>query len=185
MAKLHNESSAKINELKSNHELEKCKLMKEYSENIEKAKGDYIQKDTEITFLKGKIVELEANEKENKIQLDKKSKIISNLKEVSDNYLKKVKSQEEKISLLESKSKGGDLGYDHLGSISNGNSANGSGDSNGEVTKIKSSFDDHAFTRNILIDYFLCLYFLDTGITLKNISADLMSNMNLYFKQIF
>ena len=175
--KTREEYDTKINSFKKDYEFQISKLNENNKNNVVKIKDDIIKKENENKRLLIKIEELEKVNKESDSQLEKKSQIISNLKEVCENYLKQIKTQENNLLKLQG-NKSDDTKIFFPSSITDD-------DIISSENKIKASLNEHAFTKTILNDYFLCLFLFGNGITFQNIASDVLSNLSLYSNQIF
>ena len=160
---------------------------KNYEKNIEEKKDKYEKEIKELNErLNNQEKNLEKLKNENeeyKNEITKKSDIFKNLKEIYENLILKVKEQEKKLQKYENPKNKSVL----MDSLMDDNEIEEKKEKeeNDNNNKQYSSFDKFSFTKEILIDYLLCLYLSENGITLQNIISNIMGNLNLYLSISF
>ena len=177
-------SENELNEQKKNYE----KIIKENSDKDNR----------EIKELKDKIsyqeksIQIYKNENESyKNEISKKSDMFKNLKEIYENLISKVKEQENKLQKYENPKNKSLLMDSLIGNSENEKNENEEKNNNNindnENNSLKqySTFDKFSFTKEILVDYILCLYLSENGITLQNIISNIMGNLNLFLSISF
>lgn len=200
-----NNYETNLNAIQNNYE-NKIRVIQIEHEN--KLKGKQSEYDIEnnnkistIEALENKVNEDQIDNKELRSQLEQKNQMTINLKEAYDNLIKKYKSQEEKLNLLESINSNSNSNNNNDNQISFTNkhceittSNNNNEDNNRNThnhsnknnnTKMHSKLDKYAFTTEILIDYIYCLYLYESSVNIQNIIDILLSNMNIYMNTLF
>jgi chromosome segregation ATPase len=183
-----------IKQIKEKSENELNEQKKNY-EKIIKEKSD--KDNREIKELKDKIsyqeksIQIYKNENESyKNEISKKSDMFKNLKEIYENLISKVKEQENKLQKYENPKNKSLLMDSLIGNSENEknieeNNKNNNNNNENNIIKQYSSFNKFSFTKEILVDYILCLYLSENGITLQNIISNIMGNLNLFLSNSF
>ena len=177
-------SENELNEQKNNYE----KIIKE---NSDKDIREIKELNNKISYQE-KSIQIYKNENENyKNEISKKSDMFKNLKDIYENLITKVKEQENKLQKYENPKNKSLLMDSLIGNSENEKNENEEKNNNNindnENNSLKqySSFDKFSFTKEILIDYILCLYISETGITLQNVISNIMGNLNLFLSNSF
>ena len=183
---------SEIIKIKKDYTLEIEKLTKEREDIVDKMKKE-IEKENKDNILKldNEIKSKDEIIKEQKTQIEKlqndniqylkdfnqKSEMVKNLNILYDNILNKLKDTEERLQKYESsKDKSG---------INLSIEKETSQEENLTENKVKTTFDKYAFTKEVLIDYIFCLYLYESGISLQNITNNIINNLNSYLNFSF
>lgn len=165
---------------KKNYESELQSLIQKHQDDIDNIKSENerikIDKDNKIQSLECKLENNQMESKELQSQFENKNELLTNLKEVYDNMVKKLKIQEDKIQLLE-KRDNNNAYQEKERKITNSD--------NNQKQKIYSTFDKYAFTKEIMIDYLFCLFLFESSINIQHLLDNLLRNVNTYFHTIF
>ena len=176
-----------INELKENSENnlenQKKNYEKKIKENTDKYEKEIKELNERLNNQEKNLEKLKNENEEYKNEITKKSDIFKNLKEIYENLILKVKEQEKKLQKYENPKNKSVL----MDSLMDDNEIEEKKEKeeNDNNNKQYSSFDKFSFTKEILIDYLLCLYLSENGITLQNIISNIMGNLNLYLSISF
>lgn len=159
---------SELEELTNQHQKEILKINTEKERMIR-------EKENKIQALECKISNTQNEYNDLKGQFDKKNELLTNLKEVYENMVKKLKTQEEKIQLLE---KGDNTGnkLERKTDIHNDNMPK---------PKVYSTFDKFAFTKEIMVDYIFILFLFESSVNIQHLLDNLLRNINTYYQTIF
>ena len=163
--------SSEISEQKIDYELKLDKAEKSKVSLIEEYEMKIHSLQDEIKKIKNQTEELNA-------QIEKKSIALTNYKESYDNLMLKLKEQEKQLMSKESAQQEEPL-------VLLNNESSQSKDNNSTGDKIISTFDKYAFTKEMMIDYFYCLYLFEESIHYQSILNNMLGNIDNYFNNIF
>lgn len=165
---------------KDSNEIQLQAIKHEHENELQLTVSKYDKKQLEnsdvIQALECKSANYENDNKELNNQLDKKNQMLQNLKEVYENIVKKLKTQEEKIQSLEKRER-----------IANSQTIIESTTiaSSNNTPKVYSKFDKSAFTKEILIDYIFILFLFESSVNVQHLFNFLIGNINAYMNTIF
>ena len=182
MEKLKVEQENKISELKSQNNMTLKNIKDNHTQEINKLNDQIQTLKDQITILNDEISKRDKTIEDLNSQIDKKTDALSNLKKSYDNLINKLKIAEEKIAQHEQAIKKHKSVFNDEEDT---NEKKNKDDTNNENTKIKTTFDQFSFTKEVLNDYLYCLYLLETGITIQNIVSNIMGNLSLYSNYSF
>ena len=177
----------KLKKLNENiEELTKKKIEEIQQKKIEELEKEINTKNENLEEQKN-LVDKTLNENKQYIkEIEKKSEIIKNLNILYDNLLKKSKETELKLEKYEtSKDKSALISNSmEISNIQNDNSQINNNNNNNN-NKTYSTFDKYSFTKEVLIDYLFCLYLYEAGISIQNITNNIVNNLNSYLNFAF
>ena len=162
-----------INEIKIEFEIKINQLEQTKNTQNEIYETQKLTLNEEITKLKKEITEL--NE-----QIEKKSLALTNYKEAYDTLMLKLKDQEQQLISIQSSKEASSI----FNSENTNNTVNTTTEKSNS-TKITSTIDKYAFTKEIIIDYFYCLYLFETSIHYQSLTNNLLGNIDYYLNNIF
>ena len=169
---------SEISEQKIDYELKLEKGEKEKQTLNEEHENKIKTLEDEIKKHKNEISEL--NE-----QIEKKVKALTNYKEAFDNIMVKLKEQEKQLSSKQtSYQESPSLLLNNETSnqqVEQSNNSNTSSSSH----KTFSTFDKYAFTKEIMIDYFYCLFLFEASIHYQLLMGNMVGNFDNYLNNIF
>ncbi|MCQ2815792.1 MAG: hypothetical protein MJ252_00855 [archaeon] len=150
-----------------------------HEDNVKKLEEEINQKETEIKNLNNHNSEIQE-------QLFKKSELFQNIKDIYESTIEKVKEQEEKIRNLE---KNGPKKSDDIFGDEETNTSN-EGNSETQMTqpvqtKMYSTFNKYSFTKELLKDYYFVIYLFDHALSIQNVIASIITNMDGYMSNLF
>lgn len=162
------------------------KKIENKDKEISQAKAEGEKKENE---LKEKLVKFETENKELNNSLEKKNQMLTNLKEVYESTIKKLKEKEDEIRKLEESSNTikNTLSVSEVEVIAPKPVVKEESEpqKTASSSKVTSTFDQFAFTKTILIDYMFCLYLFETSTNIPTLTKMARSNINLYLSNVF
>ena len=203
--KLKSEHETKIEEITTQNNIDMNNLKDEHEINVNKLNEEIQSLKDEITILNDNITKKDKNyeeltQKMNKTteelngQIEKKNEVLSNLKKSYENLSNKLKVCEEKLVQYEENNKkhksAFDFGDSNTNNNSNDNTSNNNTNNNDTNNtdmsgKVKSTFDQFSFTKEVLNDYLFCLYLLEKGISIQTLVSNIIGSLSLYSKYSF
>jgi len=168
-------------------ELTKNNLEKIHKEKVDNYENEIKSKNEKIEEQNNSIDKITQENKNQLKEIEKKSEMLKNLNILYDNLLKKSKETEQKLEKYERiKDKSALI----TNSMEISNTQNEQTQINKNINdisgnKVYTTLDKYSFTKEVLIDYIFCLYLYETGISIQNITTNIVNNLNSYLNFAF